>query len=126
VGTSDPDLQPTVDQMVIEETYPSDSQFLQETEVIGEAPVISIEPPAIAPVPQGLPDPLQLPQSRFTPIDDPGQVKQTSFPTETSSLMTERAPWVGKPWKKTETTNQKRNGPRPARLGGKSEMLTSE
>jgi len=119
-----PDLQPTVDQMVIEEAYPSDGPLWDETEAIGAPPVISTEPPAIAPVPPGLPDP--LPQSRFTPIDDPREVKQTSFPTTTSTRMTEQADWVGKPWKRPETSDKRWDERRPVRLGGSNEMLTSE
>jgi len=141
-----PDLQPTVEMMPIEQNYPNGMEILSETEVISDAPVMvdpypaggirsstPRQPPVAEPAPiltdpfgsDLLPDSLPVPQSRFTPIDDSGQLQQTSFPSTTRSLLA-RAAWTINPWKTTAPSEKNLNSPKPVRLGSNNEMLNSQ
>ncbi len=183
-----PDLQPTVDEVVIHETHGNQDQLLDSSEhfygeVIDEQSVMqsvpgpsefllgpsepgiaepgfdsmlpSPDPSELPPVavppnerrpnelpPNGplpnellpnelLPDGLlprapameSSPQSRFTPIDSPLTVKQTSFPTLTSQHAplidnAKQAHWIVSPWSVAKPVNDANRATKPTRIGG--------
>jgi hypothetical protein len=146
-----PDLQPTIDDIMIQENFPNSGEILEGSDVMNHAPVIiesapvtsepSVAPvdtplsaPALPdlipsePVPTSpLPERIPIPQSRFTPIGDDPPVKQTSFPVSRQTPQkTDRANWLVSPWKKTNPSDQVQDQTRPVRLGSNSEMLISE
>ena len=145
-----PDLQPTVEAVIIDENHSDADGFFDESQANGDSSVmidsatipgtesvIPITPPVTTPV-QPLtipiestpvtpyPDVVPPPQSRFTPINDPFQVKQTSFPAVTPAAMTKPTKWDAKPWKNTESTARTKYSPKPMRIGENSGPLSSE
>ena len=152
-----PDLQPTVDEVVIHEGYGIEGQLLDSSDsfygeiledpagipsvpgpaeyLLGPAESVITEPefdsilpnpvPTELPpvdIPPSIPATESSPQSRFTPIDTPVTVKQTSFPTQASKDAAapdkaKQANWIVSPWSVTRSANDASRTAKPTRIG---------
>lgn len=88
-------------------------------EPIGQPPVKVDRIPSSSPQPQ----PSDIPQSRFEPLETTPLIQQTSFPdssepNSSEPAMTKRANWMISPWRITKPSEKKIGTPRPIRLGG--------